>query len=89
MNQITKVSENLCLYSAMYNTLRSIALRKALSSLNPFCAAKEFVELSKTNIGECTCYKPIVRAKNGYPASDMSRYVQQIKPEGHIQTYKF
>ena len=45
--QITKASENLCLYSAMYNALRSSTLREAFSSFNPFCAAKEFVELSK------------------------------------------
>ena len=87
--QITKASENLCLYSAMYNALRSSTLREAFSSFNPFCAAKEFVELSKTTVGECTGYKPIDRAKHGYTTTDMSRYLQQIKSEGHIQTYKF
>ena len=54
--QITKASENLCSYSAMYNALRSSALREAFSSFDLFCAAKEFVELSKTNVGECTGY---------------------------------
>ena len=87
--QITKASEHLCLFSVVYNALRNNALRNALTSMNPSLAALAFVELSKSNIGSCTEFKPIDRTKHCYTSLDMSRYLQQLKKEKHIKAYTF
>ena len=87
--QIAKASENLCLFSAVYNSLRHNALRHAFTSKNPSLAALAFVELSKSNIGSFTQFKPIDRTKHGYTSLDLSRYLQQLKKEKHIKAYTF
>ena len=87
--QITKATENLCLFSAVYNSLRKNALRHAFTSKNPSLAALAFVELSKSNIGSFTQFKPIDRTKHGYTSLDLGRYLQQLKKEKHIKAYTF